>query len=47
MGGFGKIGGTGYIPNGTEWVFLGWDDSMHPTPEAVDAVPIDAVPVEH
>jgi len=47
MGGFGTIGGPGIIPNGTEWVFLGWDDSMHATPEEEVVVPIDAVPVEH
>lgn len=44
MGGFGTIGGPGIVPDGTEWVLLGFDDSMHPTPAA--AV-VDAVPVEH
>lgn len=33
MGGHGKLGGTGYIPDGTEWVVMGWDASAHPTPE--------------
>ncbi len=45
MGGFGKLGGTGYIPDGTEWVFMGWDDSMHPIKE--DVLPHDDIkPIE-
>lgn len=46
MGGTGTYGGPGIVPDGTEWVFMGWDDSMHPKP-AVEAVPIDSVPIEH
>jgi hypothetical protein len=51
MGGWGVIGGPGIIPI-FEWVFMGWDDSMHPTPaeyviSPVDPVPIDGVAVEH
>lgn len=33
MGGYGTIGGPGKIPDGTEWVLIGWDDSMHATPD--------------
>lgn len=48
MGGFGTLGGPGWVPDGTEWVFMGWDDSMHATPEGVVAQPTDPVPVgEH
>ncbi|MDX1998059.1 MAG: hypothetical protein SF066_10105 [Thermoanaerobaculia bacterium] len=46
MGGHGELGGIGWIPDGTEWVFMGWDDSMHPTPEAVIIEPVDEVPIE-
>lgn len=31
MGGHGTWGGPGWIPY-QEWVLMGWDDSMHPTP---------------
>jgi hypothetical protein len=48
MGGTGVYGGPGVVPDGTEWVFMGWDDSMHATPESVVVGPIDPVPVgEH
>jgi hypothetical protein len=47
MGGFGTIGGPGIVPDGTEWVLLGFDDSMHPTPEVAVADPIEKVPAEH
>jgi hypothetical protein len=46
MGGHGEVGGIGYIPDGTEWVFMGWDDSMHATPEGVVVEPGEPVPVE-
>lgn len=42
MGGFGTRGGPGWVPDGTEWVFMGWDDSMHPVPEGVVEVDPDA-----
>ena len=32
MGGEGEIGGIGLVPDGGEWVLMGWDDSMHPVP---------------
>lgn len=38
MGGFGRLGGIGYIPDGTEWVLMGFDDSAHPTPEPASAI---------
>ena len=48
MGGKGVYGGPGEIPDGTEWVFMGWDNSMHPVPEGVVVVgPAEPVPVEH
>lgn len=32
MGGFGRVGGTGYVPVIVDWVIIGWDDSMHQGP---------------
>ncbi|MCH2170697.1 hypothetical protein MK489_07920 [Myxococcota bacterium] len=43
MGGHGTLGGTGWIPIGDEWVFMGWDDSMHPVPPEKEIEPIDAL----
>lgn len=45
MGGYGTIGGPGIVPDGTEWVLMGWDDSMHATPEsdAGDVEPVDPI----
>ena len=47
MGGFGVYGGPGIVPDGTEWVLMGGDPSMHPTPEGVVVGPVDSVPIEH
>lgn len=33
MGGYGTWGGIGWVPDGTEWVIMGYDASMHPVPE--------------
>lgn len=43
MGGFGVRGGPGWVPNGTEWAPMGWDDSMHPKPR--EAVVPDVEPI--
>lgn len=32
MGGHGTFGGIGFVPDGTDWVLMGWDDSMHAKP---------------
>ncbi|MCP3962499.1 MAG: hypothetical protein GY719_32050 [bacterium] len=42
MGGSGVIGGPGIVPDGTEWVLIGWDDSMHATPEEA-VIDIDVI----
>ena len=33
MGGFGKLGGIGFVPDGSHWDVMGFDDSMHAVPE--------------
>jgi len=39
MGGFGTFGGPGWVPDGSYWVLMGWDDSMHAVPEEYEVEP--------
>lgn len=43
MGGWGVVGGPGFVPDGGHWVLMGWDDSMHPVEEDEEPVPVDDV----